>query len=261
MSDLNIIYEDEYVLGIDKPSGLAVHPDGRTQEPTLADFLKENFKELENVGNPHTLDSGRYSERLGMVNRLDRDTSGVVLVARDNDAFAKLQKQFVDRSVVKEYIAQVWGKIEIEKLLAEGKILKGGIFFTILEPISRHKKDPRIWVCGTGVGERNTNREARTDFEILQQSAERTLVRLIPKTGRTHQLRLHMRFIGHPIVGDKKYGLNGIANEHGAEQIKNVSSFQEGECERLMLHAKSLEFIHPATSIPTKIISELPANF
>jgi 23S rRNA pseudouridine1911/1915/1917 synthase len=250
---VKIIFEDENILAVDKPSGLVVHADGRTQEESLTGWLGKYFSQRpqqENIGNPHTLDSGRYAARWGIVNRLDRDTSGIVLIAKDDKTFFDLQKQFMDRSVVKEYLAKVHGKVLIQT--------PGGMY-KISEPISRHKKDPRIWVCGSGVGERATKRDAETDFSVLSVGEKYSQLRLIPKTGRTHQLRLHCRFLGHPIVGDKKYGVNGIANEHGVEQIKNIlDNMSQADLEldkdsRLMLHAKSLEFTHPKTGKILKI--------
>lgn len=268
---IKIVYEDKYLLAIDKPSGLVVHSDGRTEENSLVDWIKENYPKLENIGNPHTLDSGRYAKRWGIINRLDRDTSGLILIAKNEEVFLNLQKQFMEREVEKEYLAVVWGFVRPQAgqtgnmECTPGQVQK----FSITEPISRHKKDPRIWVCGTGVGERNSKRDAETVVEILKSLQppldkggvnSTTLLKLFPKTGRTHQLRLHCRFIGHPIVGDKKYGINGMVNEHGVEQLKNLPHQNEGES-RLMLHAKSLEFVHPETALKIKVETELPVDF
>jgi RluA family pseudouridine synthase len=180
------------------------------------------------------------------VNRLDRDTSGLILIAKDNASFENLQKQFLEHTVVKEYLALCWGT-----LYPRGSRAK------IVEPISRHKKDPRIWVCGTGVGERETKRDAETDYEVEESNEKFSTLRLFPRTGRTHQLRLHCRFIGHPIVGDEKYGVNGITNIHSTEQIKNLvltdEDLEYDKNSRLMLHAKSLEFTHPHTNKKIKL--------
>lgn len=243
--DVKIIYEDESILAIDKPAGLIVHPDNRTSAPSLVDWLKMNYPELENIGRPHTLDSGKYTSRWGMLNRLDKETSGIVLIAKDEECFQDLYNQFLNHDVKKEYIAEVVGTfLPGEK----GKIT---------EPISRHKKDPRIWVCGTGMGERKTKRSAETDYEVVEVKGSTTVVKLFPKTGRTHQLRLHMRFIGHPILGDVKYGLHGIINEHSASQVEKY--FGDTELMELdtntplQLRAVSVEFIHPLTKIKMKV--------
>jgi 23S rRNA pseudouridine1911/1915/1917 synthase len=255
MAQVEKVFEDEYILVVDKPTGLIVHSDGRTKEETLDDWVKENYPELNIVGNPHTLDSGRYTPRWGIVNRLDRDTSGIILIAKDDNTFFDLQRQFWGRLVEKKYLAKVWGGNTQDET---GKIS---------EPISRHKKDPRIWVCGTGVGERVTNKEAITLYRYIKSEGTQSLIEFTPITGRTHQLRLHARFLGHPIVGDKKYGVNGIANEHGTEQIKKVldvitsKDLEADKNSRLMLHAKSLEFIHPHTREKLKVESVEPVDF
>ncbi len=265
MPDVKIIFEDAFLFAVDKPAGLVVHADGRTTEATLSDFIKNKFPNLEDVGNPHTLDSGRYEKRWGILNRLDRETSGVILVAKNQEVFENLQKQFLDRTILKEYIVKVWGEINLQKLISEKKIFKTELknFYEISEPISRHKKDPRIWVCGfTGEeGGRNTKRVAETNFEILNydEKENTSTLKMYPKTGRTHQLRLHCRFIGHPIVGDTKYGVNGIANEHSTKQIESLLlNLETGVVKvntenRLMLHAKSLEFLHPHIGLIIKI--------
>jgi 23S rRNA pseudouridine1911/1915/1917 synthase len=264
LQKIKIVFEDESFLVIDKPGGLVVHSDGRTEEESLVDWIKMQCNEgggeaaarQEKIGNPHTLDSGRYFARWGIVNRLDRETSGIILIAKTPEVFENLQKQFINRTIAKEYSALVWGRVE-EK------------FIKITEPISRHKKDPRIWVCGlTGEeGGRNTTRDAETDLEVESLGEKTTLVKLFPKTGRTHQLRLHTRFIGHPIVGDTKYGVNGITNEHSTKQINNLlENLNEADLEidkktRLMLHARSLEFLHPVTNEKIKLETELPTDF
>lgn len=260
---VEIIFENQDFLCIDKPAGLIVHSDGRTEEESLSDWLKlfseKNNLNLENIGNPHTLDSGRYERRLGIVNRLDRDTAGLILIAKNEDTFAALQKLFMLNSstlqgwgsggISKKYLALVWGKIDLQKLVEENKIFrteKENIYL-IKEKITRHKKDPRVWTCGftSAEGGRQTGLNAETLFSILSFDQGQTLVNLYPKTGRTHQLRLHLRFLGHPIVGDDKYGLNGKINEHSIRQIENLMSqenLEQDKNQKLKLIAKSLEF-------------------
>ena len=243
LEKVKIIFEDEDFLAIDKPSGLVVHADGRTEEESLVDWVKsfseKNNLNLENIGNPHTLDSGRYASRWGVVNRLDRETSGVILIAKTNTSFENLQKQFSERKIEKEYLAVCWGAAERRPL--SGKIT---------EPLSRHKKDPRIWVLQNEEGARNTGRDAETDYEIVKGKDNFLLIKFWPKTGRTHQIRLHAKFLGTPILGDKKYGVGGIDNPK-KEDLEN----------RLMLHAKSLKFLHPTTGEEIIIESELPEEF
>jgi 23S rRNA pseudouridine1911/1915/1917 synthase len=186
-----ILYEDERILALDKPAGLVVHSDGRTVEPSVVDWLRERFPGLENVGGLHTLDSGRYVERFGLVHRLDRETSGVLLVAKDTETFHVLQRQFIARTSEKRYMAFVWG-IPTER---EGDIDL---------PIGRSREDFRQWT--TGDAARGNLRKALTHYQVISSTKEASYLELLPKTGRTHQLRVHLKAIGHPIICDKRYG-------------------------------------------------------
>jgi 23S rRNA pseudouridine1911/1915/1917 synthase len=266
---VKIIYEDDYFLAIDKPSGLVVHTDNRVIEPTLVDWVRENYlhkiPNIENVGGLHTLDSERYVSRWGIVNRLDRDTSGVILIAKDNETFIALQKQFLERTIIKEYKALVWKTDEFVIPLYKGvQDLQDDISSTvdvpiqghdreqklyskylITTPIGRHRSDPRRWAIGAEA--RNTTREAITEYKIDKVLEDKVLVTLWPKTGRTHQLRLHMNAIGTSIVGDKKYGL---------EKYK-----LDDEKSKMMLHAHSLTFIHPKSFKEINISCQVPNTF
>jgi 23S rRNA pseudouridine1911/1915/1917 synthase len=244
-----IIYENEHFIVVNKPSGLVVHGDGRTQEDTLVDWLNELFlgrggldstQAQKNIGRPHTLDSGRYVDRWGIVNRLDRDTSGLILVAKSEKDFDNLQKLFLEKKITKKYTALLWGEIdedEIKKLLKENFFKKTitSNKYLIDEGITRHKKDPRIWVLVSEENSRQSVRAAQTLVEfgkICEVSGKKfTFVNFFPLTGRTHQLRLHAKYLGHPILGDKKYGYGGLD-----------SCTDDDKKNRLHLHAESLEF-------------------
>jgi RluA family pseudouridine synthase len=244
--NIEIFFENKDFLVVDKPAGLVVHGDGRTEEMTLVDFIQEfcvenkiNLEEQKNIGNPHTLDSGRYVERWGIVNRLDRGTAGLILVAKNQDTFNELQRLFQERKIIKKYEALVWGEVD----------LGDEIEVIVNEKISRHKKDPRIWTCGftSSEGGRQTGLNAVTVVRKIKYLSEKkwTLLSLEPKTGRTHQLRLHCRFLGHPIVGDDKYGLNGKINIHSTRQIQELlaeDNVAADKKEKLKLVAKSLAF-------------------
>lgn len=186
-----VIYEDNDMLVLDKPSGLVVHADGRTEEPTLSEWVVTHYPALREVGGLHTLDSGRYVSRMGIVHRLDRATSGVVLVAKHDNAFYFLQRQFLDRSITKSYRAFVQGVPEP----------KAGI---IDRAIGRSRSDFRKWT--TGEDARGTLRPAISHYETLEDNGSYAFVALSPKTGRTHQLRVHLSAIGHPILCDERYG-------------------------------------------------------
>jgi 23S rRNA pseudouridine1911/1915/1917 synthase len=208
LDKVKVIFEDEDLLVLDKPVGLVVHTDERTVEATLCDFLEKRYPDLRDVGRPHTLDNERYVPRYGMLTRLDRDTSGVLLIAKNENTFEFISQQFVNHTVEKVYIAKVEGTLTSEGFIDA--------------PIGRSKIDPRKWTSGIDI--RNTKREAITHYRVLENLNNETIVELRPQTGRTHQLRVHMSHIGHPIVGDKRY------NESSAS-------------DRMYLHAKSIKFI------------------
>jgi 23S rRNA pseudouridine1911/1915/1917 synthase len=187
---LAIIYEDADVLLVDKPAGLVVHSDGRTEEPTLSDWVLAKYPILKDVGGMHTLDSGRYAPRVGILHRLDRETSGVIIIAKNDETFYFIQRQFLDRSIEKIYNAIVIGKLE----------QKEGV---IDLPIGRSRSDFRKWT--TGPDARGTLRPALTEYRVLKESGEFSLLELRPKTGRTHQLRVHLLALTHPILCDSRY--------------------------------------------------------
>lgn len=186
-----VLFEDDNLLAVNKPAGLVVHADGRTKEPTLTDWVLEKYSEMKDVGGLHTLDSGRYAPRAGILHRLDRETSGVVLVAKNNETFYFLQRQFLNHSIEKIYNAFVVGKLEKKEGIVE-------------LPIGRSRSDFRQWA--TGDDARGTLRKAITTYRVLKEGGGFSYLELKPKTGRTHQLRVHLKALGHPIVCDKRYG-------------------------------------------------------
>lgn len=207
-----ILYEDKNVLVLNKPAGLVVHGDGRTKENTLADWVLKNYPETENVGEPIVKSSGEIIKRPGIVHRLDRDTSGVMLVARNQESFESLKNQFKNHEIEKEYNAFVVG-------LFKDKI---GV---IDRPIARSKKDFRMWSAQRG--SRGELREAVTNYSVMKENSEYSFLEVFPKTGRTHQIRVHMKAINHPLVGDSLYGGNK----------KNNLGFN-----RTALHSKKVTF-------------------
>jgi 23S rRNA pseudouridine1911/1915/1917 synthase len=189
-----ILYEDAHIVVIDKPAGLIVHSDGRTVEPSVAEWVLEHFPETKDVGEPWTSPQGTLVPRPGIVHRLDRTTSGVMVLARTREAHAFLKKQFQDRTVRKEYLATVYG----EPKENGGRIEK---------EIVRIKSVPPRW--GVSRGEENKKRAAVTDWQVVRRflldGESYTLLSVSPKTGRTHQIRVHLKAIGFPIVCDHLY--------------------------------------------------------
>jgi len=228
--EVQILYEDKNLLVINKPAGLVVHTDGRTSEPTVIDWIKEKYPKNEKVGEPLKIVTGETIKRYGVVHRIDRETSGVLLIAKNQDAYDFLKKQFLKRDIEKTYHAIVYGDLRYDEGL-------------INLPIGRHKNDFRRWSADKKI--RGEAREALTYYKVLGRKKDYTLVEANPQTGRTHQLRVHFSAQGHPIVGDKLYA-------PGKKTIEGL--------DRLALHAYSIEFESPDKKIH-KIIAPYPADF
>jgi 23S rRNA pseudouridine1911/1915/1917 synthase len=208
-----VAYEDEHLLVIDKPAGLVVHPARGHREGTLAQLLAG---QVAGGGDP---------ERAGIVHRLDRDTSGLLVVARSDEVHRKLQALIRSRRLEREYLALVEGRPPA----------RSG---TIEAPIGR---DPRVRTRMAVGG--NFPREARTRFTLERMLNGYSLLRLRLDTGRTHQIRVHLRSIGHPVAGDPEYGTAGLLG-----------------LERQFLHATRLAFPHPVTGEPVEVHSPLPED-
>ena len=203
-----VIFEDNDILVINKPTGIVVHPFDFSNEEAVLDGLIQSHPQIFEISNPLTLQDKRIINLGGIVHKLDRDTSGVMVVAKTQSAFDELTRLFSSHAVHKEYVALVEGIVEKDS-------------FTIDAPLGRGKKDYKQ--STNPINPRGPLRDAITDVEVVERNETSTRVRLTPQTGRTHQLRAHMASIGHPIVGDIAYG--------------SVT-----ESPRIMLHAKSLTF-------------------
>ncbi len=186
-----VIDENEWLLAVDKPAGLITHSDGRTIEPSLSEWLGEKFPNLQGVGGAWVSPQGEEIALNGIVHRLDRTTSGVILVAKSTEAFAYLREKFKERQIDKKYIALLSGAPEE----VSGKIVA---------EIVRTKDSPRRWrarVCSV-----DDPRAAITEWRLLEARGTCALVEIHPKTGRTHQIRVHFSSIGYPLLGDALYG-------------------------------------------------------
>ena len=209
---ITVLYEDSDVIVINKPAGLVVHSDGKRKESTLTDWIDKNYPESKGVGEPLTLSNSDVIERSGIVHRIDRETSGVMLIAKNQPAFLYFKKQFQDRLVSKIYHTFVYGEMKDD----DGVIDR---------PIGRSRKDFRQWSAQRGA--RGAMREAVTHYRVLARSGGFSFVEVIPKTGRTHQIRVHFKAVNHPIVSDSLY----------APKKEKALGF-----ERLALHSYSIEF-------------------
>ncbi len=185
-----ILYEDSDVITVNKPAGLVVHSDGKTDELTLVDWLLSKYPEIKDVGEPGRTSNGEIIARPGIVHRLDRQTSGVMLIAKTKESFEKLKKQFQEHKIQKIYHAFMFGEIKTEK-------------GTIDRPIGRSTKDFRRFSAQRGA--RGEMREAITDYKVISTKNGYSFVEVNPKTGRTHQIRVHFKAINYPLVGDSLY--------------------------------------------------------
>lgn len=228
-----VLWEDDYYIAVNKPPGIIVHPGAGHRKGTLVSGLINYTEKLSEVGG---------ELRPGLVHRLDRNTSGVLMVAKTDEAHWKLSRQFARRQVYKAYQALVWGTLS----QTEG---------SIDEPLGRSARDRKKFVV------RPDGRRALTRYRVLLQFEALALVRLILETGRTHQARVHMSHIGHPVVGDEVYGNQnrflGSLNRIGRNRIREVLR----RVERQMLHAHVLEFRHPFSGEMLRITAPLPADF
>jgi 23S rRNA pseudouridine1911/1915/1917 synthase len=189
--DIKILYEDSDVLVVDKLTGIVVFPEGQTLirgEKTLIDYLIEKYPELKRAGE---------APRYGIVHRLDKDTSGVLLVAKTSEALIFLQNQFINRRVEKKYTALAVGSIKEEK----------GQIKTLIGRAKQDKRKQKAYPLD--YPDKTGKREAETLFEVIKRFKEYTLLSVQIKTGRRHQIRCHLSFLQHPIAGDKLYGFKG----------------------------------------------------
>jgi len=212
---LDVVYEDGHLAVIDKGCGLVVHPAPGNPSHTLVNALLHRFKKLSDI-NP---------ERPGIVHRLDKDTSGLLVIAKDNQSHLALARQFAKHSIRRKYVALVKGRVEFDEGVIE-------------VPIGRHPLKRKNMAAGFGAG----TKYAKTHYRTIRRRDAFSLLELEPYTGRTHQLRVHLAFLGHPILGDEKYG-------------------KEASFTRLALHATYLGFTHPATGIFMEFSSEIPEEF
>ncbi len=230
---IKVLYEDKDILSIDKPSGIAVHSDGRSKEKTIADWFLEKYPKAKNVGESILVD-GKEIKKPGIVHRLDKETSGVLLLAKNSKAYEFLKNQFKGREIKKTYNAIISGWMKNDR-------------GTIRKSIGRSGNDFRKRLAGRGA--RGELREAITEFTVLKRFEDKnnkfTYLEVRPKTGRTHQIRVHMKFINHPVVCDSLYN-------PGHPCPKGI--------ERLALHAKSIVFKDLKGKI-VKIESPLPLEF
>ena len=239
---LTILHEDDSIVVVDKPPGMVVHPAKGHWEGTLASALAHHFGQLSGRGGP---------TRPGIVHRLDRDTSGVIVVAKNDQVHDALASQFKSREVEKEYLAIVLGVPEMDRDLIDEPI---GDHPTHRDKKAIRPKDPNA-------------RPAVTQYEVVERFTGYSLVRAMPKTGRTHQIRLHLAHARHPVLCDRLYGGRAVITEseliprdQSRQNTAEAESTQRPLLERQALHAHRLSFSHPTSGERVAYVAELPAD-
>ena len=229
---LDIVYEDDALLLINKPPGLVVHPGHGNYTGTLVNALAYHFENL----------PMNSSERPGLVHRIDKDTSGLLVIAKTEAAMTHLAKQFEAKTSEREYIAIVWGNVKEDEGTIEGNI-------------ARHVKDRMQMAV---FADPEIGKPAVTHYEVLERFGYVTMVSCVLETGRTHQIRVHMKHIGHPLFNDARYGgdliLKGTTFTKYKQFIDNCFKILP----RQALHAKTLGFVHPTTGEMMRFDTELP---
>ena len=230
---LDIVYEDSELMVINKPPGLVVHPGHGNYSGTLINAIAFYLKDMTGFD--------ASDPRLGLVHRIDKDTSGLLLIAKNPDSKTFLAKQFLSKTIQREYIALVWGSVTEKEGRIEGSI----------------GRDPRNRML-MHVTSEDQGKTAVTHYQVLEQLGYVTLVKCQLETGRTHQIRVHMKHIGHTLFNDERYGGDDILRGQNSSKYKQFVRNCFKECPRQCLHAQTLGFIHPITGEEMIFKSDLP---
>ncbi len=215
-----ILYEDKDVIVINKPAGIIVHPDGKTKAKTLVDWILKKYPKVKKVGEPLVLGDGTTVFRPGIVHRIDKDTTGALIIAKNQPAYEFLKDQFQNREVHKVYNVFVYGDVKEDRGMID-------------RPIGKSSTDFRKFTAQRGA--RGEMREAVTYFRVLKRADGFTFLEAIPKTGRTHQIRVHFKSVNHPVVMDQLYAGDFL-----------LKSRKQMGFKRMALHARELEIKIPS---------------
>ena len=234
---LDVVYEDDVLMVINKPAGLVVHPGAGNFHGTLINAIAWHLKDMPSF-DPN-------DPEVGLVHRIDKDTSGLLVIAKTPDAKTALGKQFFNKTTHRSYNAIVWGNITEDEGRIEGNIArdsKDRLRMTVFPPDSEIGKP------------------AVTHYRVIERFGYTTLIECILETGRTHQIRAHMKHIGHPLFGDERYGGTEILRGQRSSTYKAFIRNCLALCNRQALHARTLGFVHPVTGEQMDFTSELPAD-
>ncbi|MCG9970823.1 RluA family pseudouridine synthase [Christiangramia crocea] len=233
---IDIVYEDDHLLVVNKPAGMVVHPGHGNYSGTLINALVHHFDNLPN----------NSSDRPGLVHRIDKDTSGLLVIAKTEQAMAHLSKQFFDKTSKREYVALVWGNVEEEEGTIEGNI-------------GRNPKNRLQNLVYQG-DDADNGKPAVTHYKVIERFGYVTLVSCKLETGRTHQIRVHMKHIGHTLFNDERYGGDRILKGTTFTKYKQFVDNCFKILPRQALHAKTLGFTHPETGKWMSFDSDLPQD-
>ncbi|MEL6974373.1 MAG: RluA family pseudouridine synthase [Bacteroidota bacterium] len=232
---LEIVHEDEALLVVNKPAGMVVHPGHGNYSGTLINALAFHFDHLPN----------NSSNRPGLVHRIDKDTSGLLVVAKTEAAMTHLAQQFFDKSSEREYVALVWGDIEAEEGTIEGYL----------------GRNPKNRLQMMVFPEGDQGKDAVTHYKVLERFGYVTLISCRLETGRTHQIRAHMKYLGHTLFNDARYGGDKILKGTTFTKYRQFVENTFKVLSRQALHAKTLGFVHPVTQKTMRFDSPLPDDF
>jgi 23S rRNA pseudouridine1911/1915/1917 synthase len=232
---LTVVYEDEDIVVVNKPAGLVVHPAPGHATGTLVNALLHHVEDLPGIAGV---------ARPGLVHRLDKDTSGVMVIAKTDFAMAHLAKQFFEKTNERKYLTLVWGDVEADQ-------------GTVDKPIGRHKTD-RKKMTTYNEFDNEYAKHSVTHYKVVERFGYATLVECVLETGRTHQIRVHMQSIGHPVFNDNRYGGNVIVKGTVFSKYKQFVENCFKVCPRQALHAKILGIQHPTKKEFIRFDSELP---
>lgn len=235
---LNIIYEDDEILIINKPVGLVVHPASGNYTGTLVNGVAWHLLQQNASLDPAEL------PRCGLVHRIDKNTSGLMVLAKTGKAVASLAKQFFDHTVHRQYVALVWGDVQNDS-------------GTVVAHIGRHKRFRKVF---DAYPDGEYGKHAITHYKVLERLGYVTVIQCELETGRTHQIRVHMQHIGHPLFNDEVYGGDRIVKGTVFTKYKQFVENCFEICPRHALHAKTIGFIHPRTRQEVQFESEMPSD-
>ncbi len=235
---LNIVYEDSDLMLVNKPAGMVVHPGSGNYSGTLLNGVAWYQQQTNPAVTEETL------PRFGLVHRIDKNTSGLLVLAKTDIAMRQLAKQFFDHTISRKYIALVWGDLKED----EG---------TIVAHVGRHQRFRKLFEA---YPEGDHGKDATTHYKVIERFGYVTLVECILETGRTHQIRVHMKYLGHPLFNDDFYGGDKIVKGTVYSKYKQFVDNCFAICKRQALHAKTLGFVHPVTGKDMFFDTDLPAD-